>query len=378
VDCDTIQVSWDHSTSSGIEFYNVFRDSVWFRQVGASSRSTTDNDRSEETTHSYAVEAYNGVNHSRRSSSASATTPACGGQSPIAQLVGSIQLNGWIIAFDETLGVASVVSRDRGLSVIDLGDPAQPSVVGTLNLENTERAVAMEGGFAYVLESAPDPIDRASLAIVDLTTPSRPSLVARLDLPGNFVATGIAVDGTLAYVAATDAGLQIVDISAPQAPRIIGSAPTSGPATQVAVENGFALLVTPNQWVIVDARDPRNPSVSHKGAASKGISARTIADERLYEVWSTDLNIRDFSAPPSLPSLGFTKVEGGADIAVVNNYAIVATRSGAAIIDVLDSTNPEIVQTLATPGSLLRVIGGGGLALAIDEFRVLHVISVQP
>jgi hypothetical protein len=57
--------------------------------------------------------------------------------------------------------------------------------------------------------------------------------VSALRIPGR--ATRAAVKGTLAYVAAGAEGIQIVDLSKPAEPKIVGSHKTASPARDVAV-----------------------------------------------------------------------------------------------------------------------------------------------
>jgi len=57
--------------------------------------------------------------------------------------------------------------------------------------------------------------------------------VTSVDTPG--FARGVAVSGAYAYVADDDCGLQVIDISNPQSPQIVGSVDTPDLASEVAV-----------------------------------------------------------------------------------------------------------------------------------------------
>ena len=61
--------------------------------------------------------------------------------------------------------------------------------------------------------------------------------VGRVDTPGS--AYGVAVSGTVAYVADSGSGLQVIDVSNPMSPAILGSVNTPGLAYGVAV-SGWA------------------------------------------------------------------------------------------------------------------------------------------
>ncbi|HEY0603356.1 MAG TPA: hypothetical protein VGD58_10615, partial [Herpetosiphonaceae bacterium] len=78
----------------------------------------------------------------------------------------------------------------------------------------------VEGSLAYVNEGH-------GLAILDISDPAQPSRRSYLQLPDSPAAADVA--GTTAYIADTTAGLQIVDVSNPNSPVLLGGYPL--PAT---------------------------------------------------------------------------------------------------------------------------------------------------
>jgi hypothetical protein len=77
------------------------------------------------------------------------------------------------------------------------------------------------------------------LIILDRQTAA---IVNNFDLPG--AAAKITISGNYAFVACKQAGLQIVDISNPLAPTLVGSFPTSSFATTVDVEGKYCMIGT--------------------------------------------------------------------------------------------------------------------------------------
>ena len=72
----------------------------------------------------------------------------------------------------------------------------------------------------------------SGLQVIDISTPSSPVIVGSFydpSLPG-----AVAVSGTHAYVT-TGVGLQVIDISSPVSPVIVGSLATPGIATDLGV-----------------------------------------------------------------------------------------------------------------------------------------------
>ena len=58
-------------------------------------------------------------------------------------------------------------------------------------------------------------------------------LAGSVDTPG--LAASVTISGTLAYVADEASGLQVIDITNPQSPQIVGSVGTPGAAADVDV-----------------------------------------------------------------------------------------------------------------------------------------------
>lgn len=110
-------------------------------------------------------------------------------------------------------------------------------------------AVAVQGSYAYLGSGT-------ALVVVDLSGPHRALAVGGFRLPE--VGTGVAVQGSLAYVADWASGLRVVDVSNPWAPVEVGFHDTRGGAWAVAA-------VGRSVWVVdwhdgVRELDLSNPS----------------------------------------------------------------------------------------------------------------------
>ena len=87
------------------------------------------------------------------------------------------------------------------------------------------------------------PNSRHSLSDVPGTVheaPGRLATSAAFDTPGR--AQGVAVNRDLAYVADGQAGLQVIDLSTPSAPRVVGGFETARPARDVAARDSLKTL----------------------------------------------------------------------------------------------------------------------------------------
>jgi hypothetical protein len=100
----------------------------------------------------------------------------------------------------------------------------------------------------------------SGLQVVDITDPADPAIIGSCDTPGS--ASDVAIAGDRAYVADSDGGLQVVVISVPGAPSILGSCPTPGDASAVAVLGDRAYVAdSEGGLTVVDISDPAQPVV---------------------------------------------------------------------------------------------------------------------
>ena len=120
----------------------------------------------------------------------------------------------------------------QGGDCIDYGDFVHR--VGSVITPGVAYSVAVAGNHTYVADGA------SGLQVVDITNPASPTIVGSVDTPG--YAFGVAVVGNHAYVADYYSGLQVVDISNPASPAIVGSVDTPGEAQGVAVAGTHAYV----------------------------------------------------------------------------------------------------------------------------------------
>ncbi len=122
-----------------------------------------------------------------------------------------------------------------GVGVYDITDPGEPREIGFYPTGGTgvHRMWFQDGRFAHIATGLTGYRDNMYL-ILDLSNPVSPREVGRWHIPGTrddepdprrpgegFRVHHIIVHGTRAYVACWDAGMAIVDISRPSAPRTV-------------------------------------------------------------------------------------------------------------------------------------------------------------
>jgi hypothetical protein len=232
---------------------------------------------------------------------------------------------------------------------------------GSVGVTYPAIGVAVAGGYAYVADQ-----DRC-LEVVRVTNPQYPRVVGRTDFRS--YALDVAVAGGYAYVAARLYGLQVVDVSDPRNPTLVSTA-DAGFANAVAISGNYAYVACwGGGFCVIDIADPLNPTaVGHSGPAD--CWALAVSGRYAY-VGSEGLAVIDISNPDSPnPVGGVGTMALCRGVAVSGNYAYLAEEGGFddgcafQVADVTDPTNPRIV------GEPIR-LEGMGLSAAVVGNRVL-------
>ncbi|MFB0515074.1 MAG: hypothetical protein ACETWG_00535 [Candidatus Neomarinimicrobiota bacterium] len=225
---------------------------------------------------------------------------------------------------------AYVASRDSSLQIIDISNPASPTLAGSYPLPDMGFEVFIAGNYAYLASYA------AGLRIIDITDPASPTLAGYYDTPG--YSNGVFVAGNYAYIA--DYGrLEIIDISNPAAPALAGSS-RSG--------RGFDVFVSGSYAYVADGQ--------------------------------SGLRIIDISNPASPTLAGYYDTPGNAiGVFVSGSYAYVADYDygGLQIIDVSNPASPTLAGSCDTPGEAVNVFVSGDYAYVADYGQGLQIINVS-
>jgi hypothetical protein len=143
--------------------------------------------------------------------------------------------------------------------VIDVHDPCNPALVGTLKSWTTAMDVHGVYGTTPYVFSTRGYWGGGDFGVIDISNPTDPSLVGSLFIfpPPR----GIDCADGYAYVAASsggDDGLVVIDISDPTEPNEIARCRASY-ALKVAVHGGYAYLSRCHGFTVIDIHDPAHP-----------------------------------------------------------------------------------------------------------------------
>ncbi len=239
--------------------------------------------------------------------------------------------------------------------------------------------VIVVGNYAYAAPGS------KGLDIIDISTPQTPTLVGNYSFEE---VNGIAVNGNYAYVAAT--GLQIIDISNPNNPTLVGSYNISGEVNGVTVNGNYAYVVNgvlqsndlrlDGALQIINVSSPNSPTNIGSHDTSGEAWNVTVNGSYAYVAdGSTGLEIIDISNP-NKPTLAKSYgISGYAeDVAVNGSYAYVAGwSSGLEIIDISSPNSPSNVGNYDTSGEAWNVVVNGNYAYVADGASGLQIINIS-
>lgn len=269
-------------------------------------------------------------------------------------------------------GFAFVAGGDAGLRIVDIADPANPTVVGVYYAPGSVESVAVSDTYAFIA------VQNAGLRVVNVLDPAHPIEVSAHDTPG--AARGLALSGDFAFVADGDAGLRVISLADPGELAEIGSYDTPGHAWNVAIDNGHAYVADGDAGLrIINIANPANPTET--GFYDTSGQARDVAirDGRAYVADGVaGLRILNIANPASPSALGFYDTPGSSrGVALSGGYAVLADYDGGPrVVSISDATTPFEVGAYHTPGWAAGVTISGAHALIAAATGGLRVVSV--
>jgi hypothetical protein len=313
---------------------------------------------------------------------------------------------------------AYVADGAAGLQILDISDPFNPIIAGSCPQDNncmpfdalnwiSAWYVEIKDSYAYIADA------KGGLQIINISDPFNPIFVGSclqddncMPDPGTGLggwASSVTVSNSYAYVADMGAGLQIIDISDPFNPALIGSCPQdatcipppSGHAETLAlgikVLGKYAYLA--DGWAglhILNIENPANPypigSCKQDGICLPSVDTYTsaynvevsgshafVADER------GGFQIIDISEP-SNPQPAGSIITGSSvyDIAIYNSD-VYASDSGYGLlkIDVSNLENLKISGNYNTHGTAYGVSIFGDYAYVADGQYGIQIVDIS-
>lgn len=274
---------------------------------------------------------------------------------------------------------AYVADSGSGLRVINIIDPAVPTEVGSINIAGEARKVVV------VQVSNPDRVlafvaaGNGGLQVVDVSEPNAPQLAGVLPAQDRFI-MDVSVDGDRAYLAARGQGLRVVDIADPVRPVEVGSLSLPGEARAVTVTGHYVLVAAHNRGMrVVDVANPAAPVEAGFYDAPRSVQDVVLAGDFAYLTdGERGLRIEDISNPSQPREVGHYDEMGKADgLAIRENLIFVAEQDGLRVLDISDPRALSEVSFVGVPGRGLDIALQGDYAYYAASEQGLRIFNVS-
>ncbi len=248
---------------------------------------------------------------------------------------------------------AYIIDEEAGLQIFDITQPDHPVVVGGLDVPSLATGLAVSGQYVYYGQYQNYPFTR-DLLIIDAADSQSPTIVSRLELAGT--PKGIAISGTHAFVAASNAGLLVVDISDPLTPEIVGQMDSGAYYHEVTIRDNLAFVLNSDGLQILDISGPTDPQLIGNNDFDNNYRALVISEDYAYvttddALWVVDIiNLED---PQEVSSLTFPFNDGHDDpgeMILQGQLLFVGTnQTGLQTVDISNPYEPTIVGGFHMP-----------------------------
>jgi hypothetical protein len=274
--------------------------------------------------------------------------------------LGELEIDDWRTPYELAVsGRFAYAGSFSGLRVIDVGDPESPYEVGSLtNIGCPIHRMDAEDGLVYAATGD-------ELKVFDAGDPAAPRYLAYG--AADVGAWDVSVAGGRAYVAARAKGLQIVDVSAPSMPQVIGGIETSGHTANIAAYENFVYV-----------SELRGLRVFHITAAGRPVEVRfvelavsgslLVEGDRLFVKHDEGVELLSLAQPARPRVQGTLPVRWVHGIAVDGPMLYLTFRTdGLRIYDVSSMSSPVEMGSLRG-GSMWNVDADDGLVVTFDHY----------
>ncbi|MDD2247898.1 MAG: chitobiase/beta-hexosaminidase C-terminal domain-containing protein [Proteiniphilum sp.] len=274
------------------------------------------------------------------------------------------------------VGNYAYVGAGTRLRIMDVSQPSNITELGSCYVD-TVLEIKVSNGYAYIAALT------SGLKIVDISNPSNPFVVGSLDTPG--YAQGVDVVGNRAYVCDEAYGLHIIDVSNPSSPSFVGNYDSPGFANGVTVNNGIAYLADWSGGIrIVNVNNSSSPyELSYIFPASEA-DCVVYSNSVLYVGGPNmvcALNVANVSSPFELWSYSTeysSTVYSVRDLDLHGNRLfIAASLAGTRILDTSNSSSIQEIGYVQTNSSTAGIDYSNGRLYVADGSGGLRIFQVN-
>jgi hypothetical protein len=257
--------------------------------------------------------------------------------------------------------LAFIASGMTGLQVFDLDRIPRQSMLTSLYVPGNLKQVVFDDSYYYLATG------KHGLFVARQEEPDRlPEIIASLPLPG--IVLNMVRSGNHLYIACLTAGLQIVDVSDPRAPKQVGQMNHPGNIRDITISgNNLYMAAGKDGLLIANTTFPENPLLVGQLAIASAEKV-VIKRDRAYIASPEDgLHIIDISTPSSPFEISQKALPWPLqDIARIHQLTVVdqqvylaAGEAELIIFDISNENYPEIAGIYHIDGETMAVAAIG-------------------
>ena len=245
-------------------------------------------------------------------------------------------------------GYGFVANDYVGLTIININDPTNPVVDSQYYGADDSRDVFVQGNYVYISNW------RRCLKILDITDPANPFEVGEYDTVGaNPILQTVWVRDTLAYVPLFQK-FKVVNVSNPSSPQLIGVCNTLVGGEDIFVKDTIAYMIDGGVFQRIKINNPVLPETLPRYLLSNGTSYAVFIQDTFAYIANADsgLRILNISNPAAPFEVGyFLTSDAIYGVYIKDTLAFLAALSaGLRIVNVKDPANPQEIGYYIAPG----------------------------
>lgn len=265
--------------------------------------------------------------------------------------------------------LALCVLGGAGYQVVDFAGYSGPVIRRTCKTRFAAYDIHVQGTSAFIAEGT------GGVEIVDISSPGFP--LTRGVFDEGFNVHGVSGDDRGNLYAASDFGLLVVDVKNLSLPTLVSSHPTSAPAGDIALSNGFAYLACGASGLqIFDVSDPSSPVLRGSIALSGALDVAVSGSRAYVAAGSYGLYIIDVSNPdaPQVADLRETP-DVAVNVSASSGTVCLANTCGFQYYTDAETSQPTLALDYRIPGRLYEFLVRDGYAYAVGYG--LYLIDVS-
>ncbi|RKX35377.1 MAG: hypothetical protein DRP71_03680 [Verrucomicrobia bacterium] len=307
-------------------------------------------------------------------------TDPLSGLAVITGVIGTVKTPGAAIDIATGNNLAVLAEGLSGVSIVDITDFNQPTILAQFDTPGTAQRVAFSGNLVAVADG------NEGLAVIDITDTTTARIIQQVNLPG---AQSIAVGAGIGYVGLSSGRVVVVDLSSGS---IIDQLSLSDPVQDLALEGDYLYALTGNRLHVISLIGDAFAVVG--SVSSPFVSSQNtrifVGGGVAYTLHGKGYNTLDVSKPaePVLITQGNTTQFGWRQI-VANGSGLGIAAVGAnssddglhdiSSYDLIDpALNDLFVTTFPTQGNARAVSIFNGLAYVADDSEGMQIINYLP